>query len=207
MTRYLHTMYRITDPEKSRAFYESLGLEFRREFPIVREGELEATNYFFGVPGQEEELELTFNHDGRSYELGSAYVRQEPLQRLARRPMAKLEVVPSRTGGTAERLLGHYVEGRGILGTPGRMAALVTKSFVFLGEGSDTGVGLPPGGGYGGKMFRAFDKKTGKIVWETELPAGVSNSPMTYMVNGKQYILVAVSGRQFPGEYVALAIP
>ena len=73
MTRYLHTMYRITDPEKSRAFYESLGLEFRREFPIVREGELEATNYFFGVPGQEEELELTFNHDGRSYELGSAY--------------------------------------------------------------------------------------------------------------------------------------
>jgi lactoylglutathione lyase len=73
MTRYLHTMYRITDPEKSRAFYEALGFEFRREFSIVREGELEATNYFFGIPGQEEELELTFNHDGRSYELGSGY--------------------------------------------------------------------------------------------------------------------------------------
>jgi lactoylglutathione lyase len=73
MTRYLHTMYRITDPERSRAFYEALGLEFRRELPIVRDGELEATNYFFAPPGQEEELELTFNHDGRSYEMGTAY--------------------------------------------------------------------------------------------------------------------------------------
>jgi lactoylglutathione lyase len=66
-------MYRITDPERSRAFYEALGLEYRREFPIVRDGELEATNYFFGVPGQEEELELTLNHDGRTYDLGTGY--------------------------------------------------------------------------------------------------------------------------------------
>jgi lactoylglutathione lyase len=73
MTRYLHTMYRITDPDRSRAFYEALGFESRREMDIVRDGETEATNYFFGVPGQEEELELTFNHDGRSYELGSGY--------------------------------------------------------------------------------------------------------------------------------------
>ena len=73
MSRYLHTMVRITEPERSRAFYEALGMEFRRELPIVREGQLEATNYFFGFPGQEEELELTFNHDGRSYELGTGY--------------------------------------------------------------------------------------------------------------------------------------
>jgi lactoylglutathione lyase len=73
MAKYLHTMVRITDPEKSRAFYEALGMEFRRDLDIVRNGELEATNYFFGFPGQEEELELTFNHDGRSYELGTAY--------------------------------------------------------------------------------------------------------------------------------------
>jgi len=73
MTRYLHTMYRITDPDRSRAFYEALGLEFRREFDIVRNGEKEATNYFFGVPGQEEELELTFNHDGRTYDVGTGY--------------------------------------------------------------------------------------------------------------------------------------
>jgi quinoprotein glucose dehydrogenase len=76
-----------------------------------------------------------------------------------------------------------------------------------MGEGSDAGVGLPQGGGYGGKMFRAFDKKTGAIVWQMELPAGVSNAPMTYAVGGKQYIVVAVSGRQFPGELIALALP
>jgi len=73
MTRYLHTMLRITDPEKTRAFYEALGLEFRRDMDIVRNGEREATNYFFGVPGEDAELEFTFNHDGRAYELGTAY--------------------------------------------------------------------------------------------------------------------------------------
>src|SRR5204862_5450924 len=73
MTRSPHTMYRITDPDKSRALYEALGLEFRNEMDIVRNGEKEATNYFFGVPGQEEELELTFNHDGRTYDLGTGY--------------------------------------------------------------------------------------------------------------------------------------
>jgi lactoylglutathione lyase len=73
MTRYLHTMYRITDPERSRAFYEALGLEFLRDMDIVRNGEKEATNYFYGVPGQDEELELTYNHDGRGYELGTGY--------------------------------------------------------------------------------------------------------------------------------------
>src|SRR6266516_7923796 len=73
MSRYLHTMLRISDPQRSLSFYEALGMEFRRELPIVRDGELEATNYFFGFPGQEEELELTFNHDGRGYELGTGY--------------------------------------------------------------------------------------------------------------------------------------
>ena len=68
MARYLHTMYRITDAARSRAFYEALGMEFRREMDIVRDGELEATNYFFGFPGQDEELELTLNHDARAYD-------------------------------------------------------------------------------------------------------------------------------------------
>lgn len=73
MAKYLHTMYRITEPERSRAFYEALGFEFRRDMDIVRNGEREATNYFFGMPGQEEELELTLNHDGRTYDLGTGY--------------------------------------------------------------------------------------------------------------------------------------
>ena len=73
MARYLHTMVRITDPGKSRSFYEALGFEFKRDMDIVRNGEREATNYFFALPGDEAELELTFNHDGRTYELGTAF--------------------------------------------------------------------------------------------------------------------------------------
>jgi lactoylglutathione lyase len=73
MARFLHTMVRITDPEKSRAFYEALGFRFTRDMDIVRNGELEATNYFFSIGDAENVLELTFNHDGRSYDLGTAY--------------------------------------------------------------------------------------------------------------------------------------
>lgn len=73
MARYLHTMVRITDPERSRAFYEAIGMQFTRDLDIVRDGQLEATNYFFAFPGDEAELELTFNHDGRSYDVGTGY--------------------------------------------------------------------------------------------------------------------------------------
>jgi lactoylglutathione lyase len=73
MPEYLHTMVRITDPERSRAFYEALGFTFSRDMDIVRNGELEATNYFFSMGSNENVLELTFNHDGRQYELGDAY--------------------------------------------------------------------------------------------------------------------------------------
>jgi lactoylglutathione lyase len=73
MAGYLHTMCRITDPEKSRAFYEALGFEFSRDLDIVRNGEVEATNYFFSMGDIENVLELTFNHDGRTYDMGDAY--------------------------------------------------------------------------------------------------------------------------------------
>jgi lactoylglutathione lyase len=66
-------MVRITDPERSRAFYEALGFIFTGDFDIVRNGELEATNYFFSLGDAENVLELTYNHDGRTYELGTAY--------------------------------------------------------------------------------------------------------------------------------------
>ena len=73
MASYLHTMYRITDPEKSRSFYEALGFEFSRDMDIVRNGEREATNYFYSMGGSENVLELTLNHDGRTYDMGDAY--------------------------------------------------------------------------------------------------------------------------------------
>src|SRR6478735_6168266 len=72
-TSFLHTMVRITDPERSRAFYEALGFEFAREMDIVRNGEREATNYFFSLGDDESVLELTLNHDGRTYDLGTGY--------------------------------------------------------------------------------------------------------------------------------------
>jgi lactoylglutathione lyase len=73
MPTFLHTMVRITDPEKSRAFYEALGFRFERDMDIVRNGEKEATNYFFSLGDDESVLELTFNHDGRTYDLGTGY--------------------------------------------------------------------------------------------------------------------------------------
>jgi lactoylglutathione lyase len=66
-------MYRITDPERSREFYEALGFTYSRDLDIVRNGELEATNYFFSLGEAADVLELTFNHDGRTYDLGSGY--------------------------------------------------------------------------------------------------------------------------------------
>jgi lactoylglutathione lyase len=71
-------------------------MEFRRELPIVRDGELEATNYFFGLPDDEAELELTFNHDGRSYELGTAY--------------GHIAIGVEDLDGTLERLAGEGIE-------------------------------------------------------------------------------------------------
>jgi lactoylglutathione lyase len=73
MATFLHTMVRITEPERSRAFYEALGFTFAGDFDIVRNGQLEATNYFFSLGDHERVLELTYNHDGRTYELGTAY--------------------------------------------------------------------------------------------------------------------------------------
>ena len=73
MAEFLHTMVRITDPQRSRSFYEALGFAFEREMDIVRDGEKEATNYFFGIGDNPAVLELTYNHDGRTYDLGTGY--------------------------------------------------------------------------------------------------------------------------------------
>ena len=69
MTRYLHTMYRITDPEKSRRFYEALGFERRGKLDFGS-----AYNIYMGLPGDGDTLELTVN-EGREepYDLGDGY--------------------------------------------------------------------------------------------------------------------------------------
>ena len=92
------------------------------------------------------------------------------------------------------------------LGQGGRASPLVTKTMVFLGEGgNDSVVALPPFGG--GKMFRAFDKDTGATLWEMELPAGTTGAPMTYMYDGKQFIVVATGWKRTAGELIALSLP
>jgi lactoylglutathione lyase len=65
----IHTCYRITDPDRTVAFYEALGFEERRRLPIRDE----AVNIFMGLPGDGDRLELTYNFGVDSYELGSAY--------------------------------------------------------------------------------------------------------------------------------------
>ena len=88
----------------------------------------------------------------------------------------------------------------------GRVAPLVTRSLVFLGEGVDRGMVFLPEG-VGGKVLRAYDKETGAVVADVELPGGTSAAPMTYMAGGKQYIVVTVGWTDMESEWVALALP
>lgn len=81
-----------------------------------------------------------------------------------------------------------------------RPSPLLTKELFFLGESGNIG------GGSGGPMFRAYDKRNGKVVWEAEMPTLVTGAPMTYELNGRQYIVVAVSKRGEPAELVALTL-
>ena len=92
------------------------------------------------------------------------------------------------------------------LGIPGRAAPLLTKSLLFIGEGSDALPGTNRDGMFG-RMFRAYDKLTGAVVWETELPAGTTGAPITYLHQGKQYVLIAIGGRDHAAEFVAFALP
>lgn len=83
-----------------------------------------------------------------------------------------------------------------------RVGLLVTKTFLFAGEGAGLNMASQ-----GGNMFRAHDKSTGEILAEIKLPANQSGIPMTYSINGKQFIVVAVGGSNHPGELVALTVP
>ena len=89
------------------------------------------------------------------------------------------------------------------LGQPGRVSPLVTKTLLFVADGTPSMTVQPWGGS---PMFRAYDKATGDMIWETELPAGVSGAPMTYLHEGKQYIVMPVSGPDHENELVALAL-
>jgi quinoprotein glucose dehydrogenase len=86
--------------------------------------------------------------------------------------------------------------------TNGRIGTLVTKSLVIAGE---PGFNTTPNGR--GAMLRAYDKATGQDAGAVYIPAPQSGSPMTYMLNGRQYLVVAVSGAGYSGELLAFRLP
>ena len=83
------------------------------------------------------------------------------------------------------------------------VGTLVTKTLIIAGEGQVTTTKEHPRGA----MLRAYDKSSGKEVGAVYMPAPQSGSPMTYMLNGKQYIIVAISGGSYSGEYLAFTLP
>ena len=99
-------------------------------------------------------------------------------------------------------LRGLTIPKTGQAGTSG-VGLMVTKTLVVMGDPQIT---APPGR-QRGAMLRAYDKKTGQQVGAVWMPAIQSGSPMTYMLEGKQYIVVAISGGNYSGEYVAFALP
>jgi glucose dehydrogenase len=99
-------------------------------------------------------------------------------------------------------LAGKNIPKTGQAGTSG-VGLMVTKTLVVMG---DPQVTAPPGR-QRGAMLRAYDKQTGREVGAVWMPAPQSGSPMTYLADGKQYIIVAVSGGVYSGEYIAFALP
>jgi quinoprotein glucose dehydrogenase len=83
-------------------------------------------------------------------------------------------------------------------GRPGVFGVLVTKTLLICGERS---------AGQSAVMLRAYDKATGKEVGAVAMPAGQTGTPMTYTLNGKQYIALAIAGPGFPAELIAFKLP
>jgi quinoprotein glucose dehydrogenase len=87
-------------------------------------------------------------------------------------------------------------------GQAGIIGTLVTKTLLIAGEAQATTAGHPRGA-----LLRAYDKATGKDAGAVLMPAQQSGSPMTYMLNGRQYIVVAIGGGGVPGQLVAFRVP
>ncbi len=109
-------------------------------------------------------------------------------------------------GETADNIRNHrLLEGVVVprTGRPGRVGTLVTRTLVVAGDGGS----WTNEDGETGAMLRAYDKATGEELGQVWMPAQQTGSPMTYSVDGKQYIVVAVSGGGYGGEFLAFALP
>ncbi len=110
-------------------------------------------------------------------------------------------------GETPDAVRNHPALGGIELGRTGRAGqppgALATKTLLVAAE---PGYGPTPDG-QRGSMLRAYDKRTGRELAALQLPAPQSGSPMTYMLDGRQYLIIAVSGPDYPGELLAFRVP
>ena len=88
-------------------------------------------------------------------------------------------------------------------GRQGRIGVLVTKTLLIAGEGGFA----TQANGQRGALLRAYDKATGADIGAVYMPAPQTGSPMTYSLNGKQYIVVAISGGSYAGELLAFKLP
>ena len=88
-------------------------------------------------------------------------------------------------------------------GRQGRIGTLVTKTLLIAGEG---GFFTTPSG-QRGAMLRAYDKANGQEVGSVYMPAPQTGSPMTYMLNGKQHIIVSIGGGGYSSEFIAFRLP
>ena len=130
-----------------------------------------------------------------------------PYGRITAYDLNKGEILWQVPHGDTPDNVRNYAAAKGLniprTGRPGQAGTLVTKTLLIAGE---KGVVTLPDGTKGAKL-RAYDKATGKDAGEVQMPAPQSGSPMTYMLNGRQYIVLAISGGGYNAELVAYRLP
>jgi quinoprotein glucose dehydrogenase len=181
-------------------------------YPLIQDPKRSDMDYIMGLHGRPGE--------GAGVQQGCPGFQYGPLGPrglpLIKPPWGRITAIDLNTGehvwtvpnGDTPDCVKHHPALKGLdlpkTGKPERAGIMVTRTLVFAGEGSGL-FALPPYAG--GPMFYAYDKKTVATVWEFKLPANQSGIPMTYMIDGRQYIVVAVGARGQPAELVALSLP
>jgi quinoprotein glucose dehydrogenase len=134
-------------------------------------------------------------------------IMKPPYGSISAIDLRKGEVIWQVAHGETPEFVRDHPDLRGVTlprtGRPGIVGSLTTKTLLISGE---AGFGPTPSGARGA-MLRAYDKATGKEVGAVYMPAPQTGTPMTYMVNGRQYIVVAVSGTGYSGELIAFRLP
>ncbi len=171
------------------------------------------------VPGDPNETDLRYVKGSRSWIAGPQGLPlfKPPYGRITAIDMNTGEhkwMVPNGVGPVDNPAIAHLNLDK--LGVPGRPSPLLTKTLLFIGEGQTN---QRPGGripanmpvetatNSGGPMFRAYNKNTGDVEWEITLDAGTTGAPISYLHNGKQFIVVAIGDRLHVPELLAFALP